>query len=38
VPFLATLAGLFLFVALFAWLVVAAGWVVSMRREPKSSI
>jgi len=33
VPFLATLAGAFVFVALFAWLVVAAGWVLSLRRE-----
>ena len=33
VPFLSTLAGVFVFVALFAWLVVAAGWVSSMRRS-----
>ncbi len=30
VSFLAPLAGVFVFVALFAWLVVAAGWVVSI--------
>jgi tellurite resistance protein TehA-like permease len=38
VPFLATLAGVFVFVALFAWLVVATGWVLSLGREPKSSV
>ena len=32
VPFLATLARAFVFVALFAWLVVAAGWLASLRR------
>jgi tellurite resistance protein TehA-like permease len=35
VSFLATLAGAFVYVALFAWLVVAAGWVWSLRRFPR---
>ncbi len=34
VPLLATIAQNFVFIALLAWTIVAAGWLASLRRAP----